>query len=369
MLLSKTAGLNALAGNLTIGDGSGTDTVQLVNANQIADTSSVTFFTGGVLDLNGQSESINGLVSTSLGDGAVTSSAAGSIAFGVGAGNATSTFSGVIQDGSGTVSLTKLGTGVLTLSGSAANTFTGLTAVSAGTLILGKTAGVNAIGGNLSIGDGSGTDTVQLANDNQIPDAASVTLSSGGVLDLNGHSETIDGLTSNSAGVGTVTSGATGAVTLGVGAAGATGNFSGVIQNGSGTVGLTKLGAGSLTMSGSSANTYTGITTVSAGTLVLSKTAGVNAVGGNLIIGDGSGTDTVRLASANQIANSASVTFFTGGILDLNGQSETIDGLASNAAGDGTITSGTAGAVTFGVGAGVREWQFQRRDPKRQWHG
>src|SRR5437868_7763939 len=47
----------------------------------------------------------------------------------------------------------------------------------------------------------------------------------------------------------------------------------------SGTGGLTKSGAGILTLNGTTANTYTGLTTVSAGELDLGKTANVNANG------------------------------------------------------------------------------------------
>ena len=57
----------------------------------------------------------------------------------------------------------------------------------------------------------------------------------------------------------------------------------------SGAGGLTKNGAGTVTVSGTAANTYTGITTVNNGTLVLAKTAGLNAFGGPLVIGDGLG--------------------------------------------------------------------------------
>ena len=113
-----------------------------------------------------------------------------------------------------------------------------------------------------------------------------------------------------------------------------------------------------LTLSGTSANTYTGTTTVSAGILALSKTAGVNALAGNLTIGDGTGTDTVKLTAANQIPDTSNVTFFTGGVLDLNGNSDSVNSLASNIGGDGTVTSGVAGSVTFGVGAGNSSFSF-----------
>src|SRR4029077_10450062 len=85
--------------------------------------------------------------------------------------------------------------------GTAANTYTGLTTVSAGELDLGKTGTDNAIaGGGLTINGGTvkytGTSTDQIA------DTANVKIS-GGTLDLNNHADTIGSLTFNS---GTLTS-------------------------------------------------------------------------------------------------------------------------------------------------------------------
>ena len=49
-----------------------------------------------------------------------------------------------------------------------------------GTLVLGKTAGVNAIPGNLTIGDLSGSDILLITNSEQIANTAIVSLKSGG---------------------------------------------------------------------------------------------------------------------------------------------------------------------------------------------
>lgn len=76
----------------------------------------------------------------------------------------------------GTGGLTKTGTGTLTLSGTAANTLTGTTTINAGTVILNKTAGVNAIAGDIYVGDGRGTDILQINANEQIADTANVTL-------------------------------------------------------------------------------------------------------------------------------------------------------------------------------------------------
>ena len=64
-------------------------------------------------------------------------------------------------------------------------------------------------------------------------------------------------------GTGTLTSLAGGAATVSVGNNDATSAFGGVIANGGGTVALTKIGNGTLTLSGP--NTYSGATTISAG--------------------------------------------------------------------------------------------------------
>ena len=95
------------------------------------------------------------------------------------------TVGGVISDGGSGFGFTKTGAGILTLSGSAANTYTGLTTVTAGTLNLGKTAGINAIAGNVLVNGGA---LVLLAS-NQIADTSAMTISSGS-FNLNSFSET-----------------------------------------------------------------------------------------------------------------------------------------------------------------------------------
>ena len=95
------------------------------------------------LDLNGFNETINGLSSAGTATlGFVQNGAGGTTSIlSVGDNDQTSTFAGVIQDNAGAVALTKVGSGILTLSGS--NTFTGETNVNAGTLaISGLAAGL-----------------------------------------------------------------------------------------------------------------------------------------------------------------------------------------------------------------------------------
>ena len=82
--------------------------------------------------------------------------------------------------------------------------------------------------------------------------------------------------------------------------------------------------------------------------------AGVRtAIAGNLVIGDGSGSDSVIVDSSNQIANTSDVTINSSGRLQLSTSvSETIDALTINGGtadiGDGTLT---AGATTMTGGA------------------
>ena len=68
-----------------------------------------------------------------------------------------------------------------------------------------------------------------------------------------------------------------------------------------GTGGLTKAGAFTLELAGGQANTVAGATTVRAGTLVLNKAPGADAVGGTLVVEGGA----VVLAAADQLPSAA----------------------------------------------------------------
>jgi autotransporter-associated beta strand protein len=145
----------------------------------------------------------------------------------------------VITSTNNTGTLAYDGTGILTLSG--ANTYTGTTTISSGTL----KAGVDNVAGTSgAFGNGA---AVQLNN------------TDGGGIDLDDHTVVVGSL--NGVSTSTVK---LGSQTLTSGSLGTADTYAGVI---SGTGGLTinEAGSGSLTLTG--ANTYTGPTLVTAGTL------------------------------------------------------------------------------------------------------
>jgi len=102
------------------------------------------------------------------------------------------TVSGAI--GSNVTSITKTGNNAAFLSGATANTFAGLTTVNDGILNLSKSANVQALGGSLTVGDGTGADRVELNNSNQIADTATLTLNTTGIFDLNTNVEILNSL-------------------------------------------------------------------------------------------------------------------------------------------------------------------------------
>ncbi|MBB5036635.1 autotransporter-associated beta strand repeat-containing protein [Prosthecobacter dejongeii] len=333
----------------------------------------------------------------------------------------------------GSVGLTKNGTGTLTLSGAAANTYGGGTSVLAGNLTMSKTAGVNAVGGDVIINGG----TLIWGGANQVPDTASVTLISGG-LQITGNTETIANLTiqggnsnantSSNGGLFTITNtlAINGTGSLGLNSAGQwtvnkadftgaaasafgmTGNNNtritqlnigsgglilsgqnlainkgstaaalgseivfngGVTASGTnnfntggtfgssrislpiistwditagttninvatiGVGGLIKTGAGNLALAGAEANTHSGMTTVSGGSLLLGKTAGVNAIAGDITVATGGILD---WNTANQLADTTHI-FLIGGSLKFDNLTETFANLTQTA---GTVNIG-----------------------------
>ena len=220
----------------------------------------------------------------------------------------TGLFSGQLADnGTGAVSLRKTGAGIWTVSGS--NTYTGGTQLNAGTLSLGS---ANAIGASGTITFGGGT--LQYS-------AINTTDYSARFSNVAGQQYRIDTNSQN--------------VTLANALTSSGGSF-------------TKLGAGTLTLT--AANTYTGGTTISAGTV----SVGDGSTTGS-IVGDVANSGTLAfnrsdaLTYAGVVSGTGAMSKSGAGTLTLTGNNTYTGGTTINAGtvsvGDGSITGSIVGDV------------------------
>jgi len=255
-----------------------------------------TTISAGVLNLGtGNSDTVGTLVVaagsvTGSGTSLTAASLSGAVGGIVQLGSLTSTQTGATTF-SGQLLATQLilsGSGTLTLAGSGDNVDARAT-VNAGTLVLAKggTPGVtHAIGTGLTINNG-GTVRISGTTGDQIYSAAPVIVNAGGTLDLNGRNEGLGVLS----GTGLITDSVGGTTsTLTLGEFEGSSVFSGTLQDGAGLLALTKIGSGTLTLTG--ASTYTGDTTVAGGKLLVNSSIAGRAIvqsgaqlGGSGIIG------------------------------------------------------------------------------------
>lgn len=268
------------------------------------------------LTLAGTGQSIFGALSSSFGSnswaGNITLSSNATIS--VDAGDFLN-LTGAIT-ASGTWDITKTGTGTLILGGSTANSFDDLF-ITAGVVLLNKTIANAAGPANITVGDGSGADILRLVTDNQIADTTEIHIAPGGFLDLNDRAETTGAID----GFGVID---LGAGTLRAGADNASSTFSGLIL---GTGSIFKLGTGTWTLTDD--NTYTGSTTVSAGTLVVEGSQpqsrvtvnGTANLGGSGVIGDLQVFGSLKPGNSPGILTSSNVNFAAQGdfFVELNG--------------------------------------------------
>ncbi len=379
----NSGGSLALAGGITIAD----ESLSLAGSGQGGQ--------GALFNASG-SNTFNGNISLSA-DATISSPNAGqTLTLGVSAADRTLVNNGhtLTVDGagdtffnsqiSGTGGLIKNGTGTATLfygnsSDPVLSSYSGPTTVNAGVLItdLGDddNSPLTPLTGTITIG-GAGQDaTFRTQWFDNIGDATTVRVYDQGTLQIaneynnSGFVETIGGLDLRGGSLVETINGASNPSTLalngnvthdGTGSTSATinGNLSlgggtrdfqvqngaaaselvvnAAISNGS----LTKSGTGRLELAGSSANTYTGPTTVNGGTLELAKSSGVNAIAGSSITVNSGGT--LLLGSSNQIVNSADLTL-SGGTFSTGesvGFSETLGTLTLS--GTSSINLGTA---------------------------
>jgi autotransporter-associated beta strand protein len=320
---SQTFTISSVMGGAGTLNKTGTGTLVLSGANTFSGGTAVN---GGTLNL-GSSGALNSSGTISFGGGTLQYSAsnttdyssrfstAASQAYSIDTNSQNVTLATALTSSGG--SLTKFDSGTLTLS--AANTYTGGTTLSAGTLKL---------SGSGLLGSSSGTLSVN-----------------GGTLDLNGTTQDVGNLTGSG---GTIANNSTGTnVTLTIGNNNGTGgNYAGVIADhtsGTGTVALTKAGTGTITLSG--ANTYTGGTVVSNGMLLTASAAG-NTLGTTSGITVNAGGTLCLGGAADQINNSATITLAGGTFQKGNFSEGTTAGV-----GMGALTLSASGSrIDFGTG-------------------
>jgi autotransporter-associated beta strand protein len=274
-----------------------------------------------------------------------------------GAGTGGTSITNIISDnGTGKIGLVINTTnGTTTLAG--VNTFTGGVTLNTGTLILGNNAALGGAAGNFTINGG-------------VIDVNAVRSTTNNNAQKWNGDFTFNGTNTLNLGTGAVTMNASRIVTVNA----STLTVGGVIQDGGSGFGLTKAGAGNLTLTG--ANTYTGATTINAGTLQigaagttgnLSASSSITNNGtlafnrtntvtqgadfGNVISGTGNliqaGSGNLILTGANTYNGSTTI---SAGTLQI-GNGGTTGSLNANSAiiNNGTLTFNRTGTITQGT--------------------
>ena len=239
-------------------------------------------------------------------------------------------------NGSATNSTLTLGAPIL------ANSTGGITKNGPGVLVL---QNVNSQSGDTTINEGivrlggvAGNATLS-ANGNPL------VIRQSGTLDLNGFNST--SAISNFNGAGNVTNSAAGTVSiLQVGNSNGTGTFSGVIQDGNGTVRVIKQGTGGQTWSGLS--TYTGNTTLgSAGTVTVNTLSNIGQASG---IGAGNATDNAGSLVFSGVTTGPGLTYVGAvsvsidRLFTLNGNAT----ISNNSANQSALIFNNAGSIAIG---------------------
>ncbi|HWA25942.1 MAG TPA: autotransporter-associated beta strand repeat-containing protein, partial [Lacunisphaera sp.] len=340
----------------TIGTGNGT--------NDASNAASLVL-DGGTLQYTGGGNSTTRLFTLTDNGGTIDASGTGALVFTqstasiahTGAGAHTLTFTGtytganqftpIIGDGAAATSVTKTAAGNWILSGT--NTYTGVTTLTGGTLTV---SSLDVAGSPSNIGTGS--------NASDAANAAALVFN-GGTLRYTGAGNIIDRLFTLTDNGGTIDGSGTGALdfdssgniaysgtaarTLTLTGTNSANNLTPLLADNTGATSLTKNGSGTWNMWG--ANTYTGATTVNAGTLAAQIASVANtsgAFGNNSALTLVAGGTVDITGASTQIGSLAGA----GGTFTLGGQTLTLgDGTNTSYAG---VISGAGGITKIGTG-------------------
>jgi fibronectin-binding autotransporter adhesin len=352
-------GANQYSGRTVVKSGS----ALIVNSlGNIADTSSnvgtnstIDLAEGGRIDVStasssdknfnlvGSSTIFGGTAGPLVLSGTISTETAGTKTLSLGTNAATTIpneVSGNITNGSGTLAVAKINSGRWILSGN--NTFTGGVTISAGTLQLGSTGALNSTAG--------------------AQNAVAFGAATSGNLALAGNSVVVANLTGSA--VGPVVQNANGSAvpnaTLTVGnSTNLGGTYAGSLQDGTGggTLAVTKTGSDRLILSGT--NTYTGVTTISAGLLQFSNRVSLyngltsSWTKANFNV---SGTLGLNVGGTNQFTTTDVATLITNltGTVSNNGlRSGSRIGIDTTNASGGTFTIANNITNTTGTGGGA----------------
>lgn len=317
ILENNTGTDSSYSGTTTISEGR----IQVGTTNSLSSNSAVTVASGSVLELDGNNSSIGSLA----GDGTVENASITAATLTTGGDGTNSDFSGVIQDGTGggAISLAKGGTGIQTLSG--INTYTGTTTVDAGVLKFAK--------------------QVSFYNNNTASwTSANLTVNNGGsaAFNVGGAGEFTSSDIDIVQVLGSPTGGFLTGSTIGIDTTNSGGTFThgsalGDTNGGSNSVGITKLGTGTLALTGTS--TYTGTTYIAEGTL---EAGSLDALGNGGDITFTGGELQYTAVSAASDHGSRIVNSISAITIDTNGQDVTFGTAIPN--------SNTAGLNKEGTG-------------------
>ncbi len=334
---------NDFVGNVTISSGS---ILQTNAANVLPRTATVTILGNGVLRfVNTGDQTIDGLNGSS--NGVITFLAGGRPNLTVGAANGSGNFAG--QIGNVISSFTKLGAGTQILSG--ANTYAGRTTISGGVLstqLLANGGAASGIGASTSAAANLVLDggTLRYTGTGASTDRQFTLTANGGGLDASGAGAL------NFTNTAAIALSGTGPRTLTLSGSNSGANtLAAILGDSGGPSSLVKAGAGSWMLTGN--NSYTGSTTLSAGTLALS---GAGSIASSArVIADGTfdisgvtaasssikslaGNGSVTLGSKTLVITAANDTF-SGGITGSGGL--TVSGGTQTLAGNNSYTGAT----------------------------